>query len=202
MRANSRSVEDLVDTLSLTAAQKIATMVLKTPANWGESVLTARVQAFVREALVSAVQLPELPETRCFRMNACGVVLESPQVFAECRCTGFTLLGTDYISAEQDTLQRTDTTIWFLAFADVGQEIARNVRKGDQLELAAWARTSMSPREPVCRNSELTLIVETFRFRRSGPGGRRKRASPTSSSGEVRGGEPATKSLPGSQQHE
>jgi len=159
------SVTDVVDTLSLTAARKITAMVLKTPANRDEAVLKVRVQAFVREALVAAVQIPEESDTRSFRMTALGVLPEPPQVFNK-GCTGFTLLGTDYISDGQGMARRVVTRIWFLAFADVGQEIARTVSRGDQLEVVAWVRTNFWPSEPGDRHSDLTLVVESFRFRR------------------------------------
>jgi transcriptional regulator with XRE-family HTH domain len=159
------SVTDLIQTLSLAAARNITGMVLKARANWGESVLKVRVHAFVREALVAMAQLPETSDTKSFRMTACGVLLDAPQVFDQ-GCTGFTLVGIDYIDDRQGARRRVETRIWFLAFADVGQEIVRSVRKGDQLEVAAWARTNMWPTEPGDRNSDLTMVVESFRFRR------------------------------------
>jgi len=157
-------VEDLVGTLSLTAARKITATLLKTPANL-EAVLLARVQALVREALVAAVQLPEASDTRSFELIARGVLPEPPQVL-NADCTGFNLVVTDYISDQQTTLHRIDTRAWFLAFGDVAQEIARTVRKGNQLEVAGWMRNSFSPNEVTGGHPNLSFVAEAFRFRR------------------------------------
>jgi hypothetical protein len=148
---------DVVDALSRDAARKIVHAVMQTPASGDLSVLRTRIQAFVRHALVSAVQSPDPTDTRSFRLMARGVLREDPAVFSR-RCVGFSLVGTDHM---RNTGTREETVAWFLAFDRVARTIAKEARLGTQLEVAAWVRTNRWPREPGERHSELTFEVES-----------------------------------------
>jgi hypothetical protein len=151
---------DVVDTLSRDAARKIVHVLMQTPASGDLSVLRTRVQAYVRQALVAAVQPPDSSATKAFRLMARGYLPRNPQVFSQ-RCVGFMLVGEDYL---ENVNRHQDTVASFLAFNRVARQIARDVKKGDQLEVNAWMRGNTWPPEPGEKRSEITFEVESFRF--------------------------------------
>ena len=56
------------------------------------------------------------------------------------------------------------TSLWFVAFGPLGESIARNARKGDQLILEAKVRASNWTDEQGEKKYDHSFIVQGFRF--------------------------------------
>jgi hypothetical protein len=165
----------LLDSLSREAAGKIVQMLRQTPASGDASIVMARVQAFVRHALETAVQPPEDASNRAFRLIARGVIAQPPEVVST-RCVAFRLVGTDYIGPHVGTQ---DTEMRFLAYDRVAREIARRAKRGDTLDLVSWVRgrSQRSPDAPSEASAELAFEVESFRIGKPGRAARERSSS-------------------------
>ena len=73
-----------------------------------------------------------------FTVTAVGNLAKDPEpaVKGDTSYTKFCLVGNDYAGKdEQGNARETVNTLWFVAFEGLGETIAKNVRKGDQLIL-------------------------------------------------------------------
>jgi single-stranded DNA-binding protein len=99
-----------------------------------------------------------------FTLHAVGNLSRDPEqlVRGGKTYTRICLVGNDYIAHEAEGGPREIvTTLWLAAFGTVGEVIARNSRKGDQLILEARVSSLVD------RNTErvdTTFIVTGFRF--------------------------------------
>ena len=110
-----------------------------------------------------------------FSMMAIGNVAKNPELVAkgDTLYTRFCLIGNDYAGRDDDGSPREVTTsLWFVAFGALGEAIARNARKGDQLMVSARIRANNWTDKQGERQFDYSFVVDGFRF---GAPGRLKR---------------------------
>ena len=79
--------------------------------------------------------------------------------------TRFCLVGNDYAGKdEQGSSREAVTTLWFVAFESLGETIAKNARKGDQLILEAYVRSNNWTDKEGEKQYDHSFVVENFRF--------------------------------------
>lgn len=85
----------------------------------------------------------------------------------------FCLIGNDYAGRDDDgSAREAVTSLWFVAFGPLGEAIATNARKGDQLILRARIRSNNWTDEQGQKQYDYSFVVDGFRF---GAPGRVKR---------------------------
>src|SRR3979411_3542288 len=75
-----------------------------------------------------------------FTLTAIGNLARNPELVAksDSSYTRFCLVGNDYAGKDEEGAAReVVTSLWFVAFGALGEAIARNSRKGDQLIVEA-----------------------------------------------------------------
>jgi single-strand DNA-binding protein len=110
-----------------------------------------------------------------FKVTAIGNLAKNPELIekGETIYTRFCLIGNDYAGRDDEGAAREVTTsIWLVAFGALGEAIAHNARKGDQLIIEARIRASNWTDQQGERQYDYSFIVEGFRF---GAPGRAKR---------------------------
>jgi single-strand DNA-binding protein len=110
-----------------------------------------------------------------FTVTAVGNLAKDPEpaVKGDTSYTKFCLVGNDYAGKdEQGNARETVNTLWFVAFEGLGETIAKNVRKGDQLILQAQIRSNNWTDKEGEKQYDHSFVVQTFRF---GAPGRIKR---------------------------
>lgn len=110
-----------------------------------------------------------------FSLNAVGNLAKNPELVEKGGTTyaRFCLIGNDYAGRDDDGAAREVTTsLWLVAFGALGEAIAHNARKGDQLIVNARVRASNWTDQQGERQYDYSFIVEGFRF---GAPGRMKR---------------------------
>jgi len=102
-----------------------------------------------------------------FTLTAIGNLARHPELIARsetlyCR---FCLVGSDYAGKDDEGGHReVVTSVWFVAFGALGEAIARNARKGDQLILDARIRANNWVDEDGEKRYDYSFIVQGFRF--------------------------------------
>jgi single-strand DNA-binding protein len=87
--------------------------------------------------------------------------------------TTFCLVGNDYAGKDEEgSAREVVTTLWFVAFGSLGEAIAKNARKGDQLIVEARIRSNNWTDKQGGKQYDHSFIVQGFRF---GAPGRAKR---------------------------
>jgi len=102
-----------------------------------------------------------------FTVTAIGQLAKNPElaVKGEVSYTRFCLVGNDYIGKDESGNAREATTsLWFTAFDSLGEVIAKNARKGDQLIVQAQIRASNWTDRDGEKQYDHSFIVQTFRF--------------------------------------
>lgn len=102
-----------------------------------------------------------------FKVTAIGNLAKNPESVAkgDMSYTRFCLIGNDYAGRDDEGSAREVTTsIWLVAFGPLGEAIARNSRKGDQLIVEARIRASSWTDQQGERQYDYSFIVEGFRF--------------------------------------
>ena len=102
-----------------------------------------------------------------FTLTAIGNLAQEPELATkgDAMYTRFCLVGNDYGGKDdQGNLKQTVTSMWFVAFGALGEAIARNARKGDQLIITAFARANNWIDKQGRQQYALTYVVEGFRF--------------------------------------
>jgi single-strand DNA-binding protein len=102
-----------------------------------------------------------------FTLTAVGNLAKDPEltVKGDTTYTKFCLVGNDYAGRDDDGNSREITTmLWFVAFEALGEAIARNVRKGDQLVLQAQVRESNWIDKEGEKKYDHSFVVQSFRF--------------------------------------
>jgi single-strand DNA-binding protein len=99
-----------------------------------------------------------------FTLFAVGNLAEDPTLTDKDGATfaKFALIGNDYAGKGREDQK---TAVYFVAFNGVGETIARNARKGDQLILEAQIRAN-NWKDPQSgeMNYDYSFIVQSFRF--------------------------------------
>jgi single-strand DNA-binding protein len=119
-----------------------------------------------------------------FTLIAVGNLAKDPEyaVKGDTSYTRFCLLGNDYAGKdEQGNAREAVTSLWFVAFESLGEAIAKNVRKGDQLILQAQIRSNNWTDREGEKRYDHDFIVQNFRF---GAPGRAKREELAARRGE------------------
>jgi single-strand DNA-binding protein len=102
-----------------------------------------------------------------FTVTAIGNLAKNPDLVAkgDTVYTRFCLIGNDYAGKDEDGAAReVVTSLWFVAFGALGEAIANNARKGDQLILDARIRASNWTDQQGERQYDHSFVVDGFRF--------------------------------------
>ncbi len=115
-----------------------------------------------------------------FRLTAVGNLANDPELAVKGDTTyaKFCLVGNDYAGKdEQGNAREIVTTLWFVAFDGLGESIAKNVLKGDQLILEAQIRSNNWTDKEGERQYDHSFVVQNFRFGAPGKAKREQLAS-------------------------
>jgi single-strand DNA-binding protein len=103
----------------------------------------------------------------CFNVIAIGNLAKSPELETkgDTNYARFCLIGNDYAGKDEEGDAREVTTsVWFVAFGALGEAIARNARKGDQLVVQARIRANNWTDKQGERKYDYSFVVDGFRF--------------------------------------
>ena len=110
-----------------------------------------------------------------FTVTAVGNLAKEPElaVKGDTSYTRFCLVGNDYAGRDADgNVREAVTGLWFTAFENLAEALAKNARKGDQLIVQAHIRASNWTDKEGEKQYDHSFIVQSFRF---GAPGRIKR---------------------------
>lgn len=110
-----------------------------------------------------------------FSVTAVGNLANNPELATkgDTTYTRICLVGNDYAGKdEHGNVRELVTSLWFVAFESLGETIAKNARKGDQLIIQAQIRSNNWTDKDGEKQYDHSFIVRTFRF---GAPGRAKR---------------------------
>src|ERR1700676_74602 len=110
-----------------------------------------------------------------FQLTAIGNLSKDPELIAkgDISYTRFCVIGNDYAGKDEDgSAREIVTSLWFVAFGALGEAIANNARKGDQLILDARIRSNNWTDQQGETQYDYSFVVEGFRF---GAAGKAKR---------------------------
>jgi single-strand DNA-binding protein len=102
-----------------------------------------------------------------FNLTAVGNLAKNPElnVKGDTTFTRFCLVGNDYAGKDEEGNSREIvTSLWFVAFVGLGEAIARNVRKGDQLIVQAHIRSDNWTDKEGEVQYDHSFVADTFRF--------------------------------------
>src|SRR5579862_5325241 len=119
-----------------------------------------------------------------FTLTAVGNLAKDPEFAAKGDTTyaRICLVGNDYAGKdEQGNAREAVTSLWFVAFDGLGEAIAKNARKGDQLILQAQVRSNNWTDKEGAKQYDHSFVVQNFRF---GAPGRMKREELAAQRGE------------------
>jgi single-strand DNA-binding protein len=119
-----------------------------------------------------------------FTLTAVGNLAKDPEfaVKGDTSYARFCLVGNDYAGKdEQGNARETVTSLWFVAFESLGEAIAKNTRKGDQLILQAQVRSNIWTDREGEKQYDHSFVVQNFRF---GAPGRARREELAARRGE------------------
>ena len=122
-----------------------------------------------------------------FTLIAVGNLARNPELLAkgDSSYTKFMLVGNDYGSKDEEGATREFvTSLWFVAFGQVGETLARAARKGDQLIVEAQVRSNNWTDKQGEKQYDHSFVVVGFRF---GAPGKIKREEFDAQRGEEEG---------------
>ena len=102
-----------------------------------------------------------------FTLTAIGNLAKNPElaVKGDTTYTRFCLVGNDYAGKdEHGNAREAVTSVWFVAFEGLGETIAKNVRKGDQLIVQAQMRANNWTDGDGEKQYDHSFVVQSFRF--------------------------------------
>jgi single-strand DNA-binding protein len=102
-----------------------------------------------------------------FTVTAVGNLAKDPElaVKGDTTYTRFCLVGNDYAGKDDDgNVREAVTSLWFVAFESLGEAIAKNTRKGDQLILQAQIRSNNWTDREGEKQYDYSYVVQNFRF--------------------------------------
>ena len=104
---------------------------------------------------------------KSFSLTAVGNLAKDPE-FASKGDTTYTrvcLVGNDYAGKDQHgDAREAVTSVWFTAFDSLGEAIAKNSRKGDQLIIQAHMRANTWTDKDGEKKYDHSFIIDNFRF--------------------------------------
>jgi len=107
-----------------------------------------------------------------FKLIAIGNLARNPELVAKSDTlyTRFCLVGNDYAGRDEEGAAReVVTSLWFVAFGALGEAVAKNALKGDQLIVEARVRANNWTDKQGEKQYDHTFILEGFRFGAPGP---------------------------------
>jgi single-strand DNA-binding protein len=102
-----------------------------------------------------------------FTLTAVGNLAKNPElaVKGDTTYTRICLVGNDYAGKDdQGNPREAVTSLYFVAFESLGETIAKNARKGDQLILQAYVRSNNWTDKDGEKQYDHSFIVQSFRF--------------------------------------
>ena len=102
-----------------------------------------------------------------FNVMAVGQLAKNPElaVKGDVSYTRFCLVGNDYVGKDESgNTREAATSLWFTAFDSLGEVIAKNARKGDQLIVSAQIRASNWTDRDGEKQYDHSFIVQSFKF--------------------------------------
>ena len=102
-----------------------------------------------------------------FEVSAIGNLAKNPELVSkgDVSYTRFCLIGNDYAGKDEDGGARElVTSLWFVAFGNLGEAIATNARKGDQLVLKARILANNWTDQQGEKQYDYSFVVDGFRF--------------------------------------
>jgi single-strand DNA-binding protein len=102
-----------------------------------------------------------------FTLTAVGNLAKDPELAVKGDTTyaKICLIGNDYAGKDDHGNPReAATTVWFVAFESIGEAIARNARKGDQLIVQAQMRADNWTDKEGEKQYDYSFVVQNFRF--------------------------------------
>jgi single-strand DNA-binding protein len=102
-----------------------------------------------------------------FTLTAVGNLAKNPElaVKGDTTYTKICLVGNDYAGKdEHGNAREVVTSLWFVAFESLGETIAKNARKGDQLILQAHIRSNIWIDKEGEKQYDHSFVVHSFRF--------------------------------------
>jgi single-strand DNA-binding protein len=102
-----------------------------------------------------------------FQLTAIGNLAKNPELVAkgDVSYTRFCVIGNDYGGKDDaGNAREIVTSVWFVAFGALGESIASNARKGDQLILDARIRSNNWTDPQGEKQYDYSFVVEGFRF--------------------------------------
>jgi single-strand DNA-binding protein len=119
-----------------------------------------------------------------FTLIAVGNLAKDPELAVKGDTTyaQICLVGNDYAGKdEHGNAREAVTSIWFVAFEGLGEAIAKNARKGDQLIVQAQVRANNWTDKEGGKQYDHSFVIQNFRF---GAPGRVKREELAARRGE------------------
>jgi single-strand DNA-binding protein len=110
-----------------------------------------------------------------FTVTAIGHLAKNPETNTkgDTSVTRFCLVGNDYAGKDESgNAREAATSLWFVAFDSLGEVIARNALKGDQLIVEAQIRADNWTDRDGEKQYDHSFVVQGFKF---GAPGRAKR---------------------------
>jgi single-strand DNA-binding protein len=110
---------------------------------------------------------PRRMSMNSFTVTAVGNLAKNPEltVKGDTTYTRFCLVGNDYGGKdEQGNVREVVTSLWFVAFENMGEAIGKNARKGDQLILQAQVRSNNWTDKEGEKQYDYSFVVQNFRF--------------------------------------
>jgi single-strand DNA-binding protein len=102
-----------------------------------------------------------------FNVTAVGNLAKNPElnVKGDTTFTRFCLVGNDYAGKDEEgNVKEIVTSLYFVAFGGLGEAIARNARKGDQLIVEAHIRADNWTDKEGEMQYDHSFVADTFRF--------------------------------------
>jgi single-strand DNA-binding protein len=102
-----------------------------------------------------------------FSVTAVGNLAKNPElsVKGDTTYTRICLVGNDYAGKDDHgNAREVVTSLWFVAFEGLGETIAKNARKGDQLILQAQIRANNWTDKEGEKQYDYSFVVHSFRF--------------------------------------
>jgi single-strand DNA-binding protein len=102
-----------------------------------------------------------------FMVTAVGNLAKNPElaVKGDTTYTRICLVGNDYAGKdEQGNAREAVTSLWFVAFENLGEVIAKNARKGDQLIVQAHIRSNNWTDKDGEKQYDYSFVIQSFRF--------------------------------------
>jgi single-strand DNA-binding protein len=115
-----------------------------------------------------------------FTLIAVGNLAKNPELMVkgDTTYTRMCLVGNDFAGKDADGHAReVATSLWFVAFESLGEAIARNARKGDQLIIQAQIRANNWTDLGGEKQYDHSYVVQSFRFGAPGKAKRDELAS-------------------------